>query len=202
MEIVTHGLSDDTFIRGEGPEGIVPMTKREVRSLAISMMELHKDSVCWDVGAGTGSVSIEMALQAKEGQVYAIEKKEAAADLIEVNKENLGAFNVTVVRGLAPAACRDLPAPTHVFVGGSSGNMKEIIELALNKNPEVRIVATAIALESIAELTACTKEFSFNDAEIISLSAARGRAVGSYHLMSGQNPVYVFSFGRSSKCGH
>jgi precorrin-6Y C5,15-methyltransferase (decarboxylating) len=101
--------------------------------------------------------------------------------------------NLTVVPGTAPDACVDLPVPTHVFIGGSSGNMKEIIALLLQKNPKVRIVATAIALESIAELTDCLKFFAFEEAEVVSMTVARNRKAGPYNLMTGQNPIYIFT---------
>ena len=86
-----------------------------------------------------------------------------------------------------------MPAPTHAFLGGSSGNMQEIIALLLRKNPNVRIVATAIALESIAELTACMKRFAFAQTEVVSISVARNRKAGPYNLMTGQNPIYIFT---------
>ncbi len=193
--VVTHGLPDEQFLRGSATDGaVVPMTKSEVRAVCLSKLRLTADAVCWDVGAGTGSVAIEMALQARDGQVYAIERKADAAALMEENRQKFFAQNMTVVSGSAPEACHDLPAPTHVFIGGSGGSMREIIELALAKNPFVRIVATAISLESVAELTECLKEYSFTDREAVSLTVARGRKAGPYHLMTGQNPIYIFTF--------
>ncbi len=193
--VVTHGLPDEQFLRGSASDGaVVPMTKSEVRSVCLSKLRLTEDAVCWDVGAGTGSVAIEMALQARSGQVYAVERKADAAALMEENRQKFFAQNMTVICGSAPEACRDLPAPTHVFLGGSGGGMREIIGLALEKNPAVRIVATAISLESIAELTACLKDDSFAEKEIVSLTVARGRAAGAYHLMMAQNPIYIFTF--------
>ena len=191
--IVTHGLPDSAFQRGGSAEGIVPMTKSEVRSVCLSKLQLTADAVCWDVGAGTGSVAIEMALQAHRGAVYAIERKEEAVELLHENRKKFFAENLTVVPGYAPEACNDLPAPTHAFIGGSAGNMKEILTLLLGKNPSVRIVATAIALESVAELTTCIKEFSFTDVEVVSMTVARDRKAGKYHLMTGQNPIYIFT---------
>ena len=192
--VVTHGLPDEAFLRGSGPDGaVVPMTKSEVRSVSLSKLALTEDAVCWDVGAGTGSVSIEMALQARRGHVYAIEKKEGALELLRENKARFCAENLEIVPGEAPGVCRDLPAPTHVFIGGSSGNMRELLAALLEKNPKVRVVATAIALESVAELTNCLKEFSFTETETVSLSVARDRKAGSYHLMTGQNPIYIFT---------
>lgn len=191
--IVTHGLPDAVFQRGGSAEGVVPMTKSEVRSVCLSKLQLTADAVCWDVGAGTGSVAIEMALQARRGQVYAIEQKEAAVELLAENKAKLAADNLTIVHGRAPEACRELPAPTHAFIGGSAGNLKEIIELLLSRNPKVRIVATAIALESVAELTACLKTVSLAEHEVVSMTVARDRTAGKYHLMTGQNPIYIFT---------
>ena len=191
--VVTHGLPDSAFQRGEGAEGVVPMTKSEVRAVSLSKLRLTKDAICWDVGAGTGSVAIEMALQARNGQVFAVERKPDAVALLERNKARFAAENLTVVPGSAPEACAELPAPTHVFIGGSSGNMREILKLILEKNPNARIVATAIALESVAELTACMKEFPFRETEVISMQVARDRKAGPYHLMTGQNPIYIFT---------
>lgn len=186
---VICGFSDDAFIRTES----VPMTKSEVRAVCLSKLTLTEKAVMWDVGAGTGSISIEMALQARKGHVYAIERKESAVELLHENCGKFRLSNLTVVPGTAPDACTDLPAPTHAFIGGSSGNMKEIITLLLQKNPKVRIVATAIALESIAELTACVKHFGFEEAEVVSMTVARSRKAGPYNLMTGQNPIYIFT---------
>jgi len=186
---VTPGWPDETFQRGEA----VPMTKSEVRAVSLSKLRLTEDAVCWDIGAGTGSVSIEMALLARKGRVCAIERSEKALELLRENRERLGAANMTVVPGLAPEACRDLPAPTHVFIGGSGGNMREILALAMEKNPRVRIVATAVTLETVGELTRCMKELPFSETEAVALTVARDRKAGDYHLLMGQNPVFIFT---------
>lgn len=191
--VVTHGLPDTAFQRGEGADGVVPMTKSEVRSVCLSKLRLTEYAVCWDVGAGTGSVSVEMALQARKGSVYAVERKAEAVALLRQNKIRFGTENLTVVSGSAPDVCLDLPAPTHVFVGGSSGNLRQILRQAMEKNPNVRIVATAITLESVAELTDCIKELPLLETEVISMQIARDRKAGPYHLMTGQNPVYIFT---------
>ncbi|HIU44571.1 MAG TPA: precorrin-6A reductase [Candidatus Ventrousia excrementavium] len=188
---VTHGLPDDAFIRAS--DSVVPMTKSEVRSVCLSKLRLTRDAVCWDIGAGTGSVAIEMALQARSGQVYAIEKKNAAVSLLRENQARFSVQNLTIVHGCAPQDCAALPAPTHAFIGGSSGNMRSIIAQLIVKNPRVRIVATAVSLETVAELTACLNEFDFSYAETVLLSVARSKAVGPYHMMAGQNPIHVFT---------
>lgn len=195
----TPGLPDHLFQRGAGADGrVVPMTKSESRALILSRLRLTEDAVCWDVGAGTGSVSVEMALQARQGRVYAIEKREDALAVLEENRERFHVRNMELVPGSAPDVCRDLPAPTHAFLGGSSGSLREIVALLLEKNPAVRIVASAVTLESISELTDILKAFRFQEREALCLTAARSREAGAYHLMTGQNPVYLFTMQRES----
>ena len=196
---VTAGLPDEAFLRGAGEGGVVPMTKSEVRAVALSKLRLTERAVCYDIGAGTGSVAIEMALQAKHGHVYAVERRDDAVELLKKNQAAFHVKNLTVVSGTAPETCRDLPAPTHVFIGGSAGNLRDILSMLLAKNPHVRIVATAVSLESIAELTACMKDFAFTEAEAVSVQIARGKKAESYHLMAGQNPVYVFTMQSEEK---
>ena len=186
------GLPDELFQRG-GEGLVVPMTKSEIRALVISRLRLREDSLCWDVGAGTGSVSIEIALQTRQGRVYAVEKREDALELLRENRERFHLWNLELVPGAAPQVCRDLPAPTHAFIGGSSGGLREIVSLLLEKNPAVRIVAAAVTLESVAELTGIVRDFQFAEHEVLCLTSARGRVAGDYHLMTGQNPVYLFT---------
>lgn len=194
--LVSPGLPDAAFQRGTDRAGsVVPMTKSEIRAVALAKLALREGAVCWDVGAGTGSVAVEMARLCRRGHVYAVERKEDALLLLEENRKKFRLSNLTAVAGAAPAACAGLPAPTHVFLGGSGGELQGIVALALKKNPRVRIVAAAIALETVAELTRCAKEFPFTHTEIVSLTVARDRKAGPYRLMTGQNPVYLFTFG-------
>lgn len=186
--VVTHGIRDEEFIREK-----VPMTKEEVRSVSLSKLRLCRDSVIYDIGAGTGSVSVEMALQAVDGKVYAIEKKSEAAVLIRKNKRKFCADNLEVIQGEAPEACENLPMPTHAFIGGSSGNLSAILELLLSKNPKVRIVINCITLETVSEALEAVRSFSVEDVDIVQVTAARGKEAGPYHLMMGQNPVYIIS---------
>ena len=187
--VVTHGMSDELFLRDK-----VPMTKEEVRTASISKLHLTKDAVVYDVGAGTGSVSIEMALTVTEGHVYAVEKKETAVELLHKNKQHFAADNLTIIEGLAPEALQELPVPTHAFIGGSSGNLDEIVGLLLQKNPGIRIVINAITLETVQEALDVMKKYPVRDTEVVSMSVARSKEIGSYHMMMGQNPVYIFSF--------
>ncbi len=193
------GLPDDSFERELADGSPIPMTKSEVRAVCLSKLRVEPHHVCWDIGSGTGSVTAEMALQAYKGRVYAAEKKPEAAELTLKNTKKLGCFNVSLARGAAPAVCGDFPAPDRVFIGGSSGDIKSIIASALEKNPFARVVATAVTLETVAELTAAMKDFGFDETEVVSLTVAKGRKAGPYELMTGQNPVYIFTMQRSGK---
>ena len=190
----THGIKDEEFIRGKAP-----MTKEEVRTVSLSKLRLTEDSVCYDVGAGTGSLSIEMALRAHQGKVWAIEKKEDAVELIRQNKVKFAADNLEIIEGLAPEALKDLPVPTHAFIGGSSGNLKEIVQILIEKNPQVRIVINCITLETVSEALETAKEFGFEENEIVQLSAARSKAIGRYHMMMGENPIYIITLQNPQK---
>lgn len=184
----TYPLSipDEKFIRGDAP-----MTKSEVRALSVAKLKLRPDSIVYDVGAGTGSVSVEMALAAFRGKVYAIEKEDDAANLIELNKKRFKTPNIEVIQGLAPEAFRELPAPTHAFIGGSSGNLKQIVGDLLEKNPDIRIVINSVTIETMAETFQVIKELNLVEEDITNINVSRARHLGRYHLMTAQNPVYI-----------
>ncbi len=179
-------IPDEEFTRGDAP-----MTKSEVRALSVAKLKISDDSIIYDIGAGTGSVSIEMALCAVNGMVYAIEKEDPAADLIEVNKLKFKTPNLQVVRGLAPEAMADLPAPTHAFIGGSSGNLKDIVKCLLDKNPDIRIVINSVTIETLEETTQVIKEFGLVEEDFSCINVSKARKLGRYHLMTAQNPVYI-----------
>lgn len=184
----THGIEDEAFVRGKAP-----MTKSEVRTVSLAKLRLTEDSVCYDIGAGTGSVAVEMALRAHQGMIYAIEKKEEAAQLIEENKRKFAVDNLTLIRGTAPSAMCGLPAPTHAFIGGSSGNLREILMLLVRKNRDVRIVINCITLETVTEALQAVRDFSFEESEIVQLGVSRAKELGRYHMMMGENPIYVIT---------
>lgn len=181
-------IDDQEFVRGKPP-----MTKSEVRCLSVAKLRLPKDAIVYDVGAGTGSVTVEMALQALDGMVYAIERQEEACQVIEQNKRKFQTPNIQVIKGLAPEALVDLPVPTHAFIGGSAGNLKEILECLLSKNPQIRIVINTVTLETIGEVMDCLKSLPLIEEEILSVSTAKAKELGRYHLMMGQNPIYIIT---------
>lgn len=180
------GLPDEVFQRGN-----VPMTKEEVRALAVCKLRLQSHHVVWDVGAGTGSVALECALSCPAGQVFAIEKNPEAAALLEENRARLGASNLTVVSGAAPEALAGLPAPDRVFLGGTSGSMDEILTMIFDKNPAARVVCTAVTLETVGEAARLFAPLA--EADMAQLAVTRTRQAGRYRLMDAQNPVWIFS---------
>ncbi|MEA4925205.1 MAG: precorrin-6y C5,15-methyltransferase (decarboxylating) subunit CbiE [Syntrophomonadaceae bacterium] len=187
-EITTHGLEDRLFVRGS-----IPMTKSEIRSVSLSKLQLRPGDLVYDIGAGTGAVSIDIALQVYEGTVYAVDENEEAASLIKTNAERLHAWNLKVVPGQAPAALIDLPAPDRAFIGGSKRNMAGIINLLVAKNPEIRVVINAITLETLTEAIASLQHYGFTELDIVQISAARSKEVGEYHMMTAINPVFIIS---------
>ena len=189
-------VPDDAFIRGN-----VPMTKEEVRAVSIAELRLTKNAVVYDIGAGTGSVSVEAALSGTDIRVYAVEKNPEAVSLIGENRKKFRADGIRIISGEAPEALEGLEAPTHVFIGGSSGNLKEILKTVLDRSPEARIVVNAISLETVSEVMEAEKEGLLKDARITQIMASRARKLGRYHLMTGQNPVYIISAGGRSDAG-
>lgn len=181
-------LRDCDFVRGE-----VPMTKEEVRWLAAAKMRVFPEAVVWDIGAGTGSCSMEFARLAHRGLVYAVEKSSEALKLIAQNRVKTGNYHVQIVPGSAPAALFDLPKPDCAFLGGSGGKMQEILTCLLEKNPSVRVVISAIAVETLGEAAKELETLGFLNMEIVQLHTAWAKKAGPYHMMMGQNPVYLIS---------
>lgn len=184
----SSGIPDELFIRGD-----VPMTKQEVRAVALAKLRLTATDTVWDVGAGTGSVSIEAALVARAGSVCAVERNAAGVRLIRENADAFGCGNVHAVPGVAPEALAKLPVPDAVFVGGSAGELPSIVEAALEKNSQVRLCVPCVTVETLTEACALLSGSRFKGFEACQVSAARVEAVGSHHLMKAQNPVFLVS---------
>ena len=167
----------------------------EVRAVSIARMELTEDAVVYDVGAGTGSVSVEAALSGEQIKVYAIEKNPEAVLLLEKNRRKFRTDGIRIIEGSAPEALVHLEPPTHLFIGGSSGNLKEILTVVKQKNPNVKIVISAISLETVRDVMDAEKEGLLTDMEVTQICASRSRVLGQYHMMTGMNPVYIISAG-------
>ena len=181
------GLPDEAFERGD-----VPMTKQEVRAAVLAKLAVRPEDILWDVGAGTGSVSVELALAAPRGRVYAVECRPEGCALIKANREKFRTRNLVLVEGLAPDALSDLPAPDAVFIGGSKGSLAAIVDAALDKNPDARICVSAIALETLSAAVAALTAKG-RTVQVSQIAVSRARAVGGLHLMMAQNPIYLIT---------
>ena len=182
----SQGLPDEAFLRAEG----VPMTKQLVRAAALALLGVTPEDVCWDIGAGTGSVSIELARLAKGA--WAVERDEAALRIAEENRRRFGAWNLRLVAGAAPDALKELPKPDKVFVGGTGGALRETLRAVFAANEHARVCVTAITLETlqaaVSELEALGRE-----TEITQLAVTRSRKAGQSHMMLAQNPVWLIT---------
>ena len=180
------GLSDEAFIHGK-----TPMTKRDVRALVVSALHLKPNGVVWDIGAGTGSVSVECARQCPLGEVYAVEMKDEALDLIRRNAERFHALNLRVVPGRALEVLSALPAPDAVFLGGTTGTAEAIVELLRGLQRPIRLVATAVTMESAQALLRLMRPMVDFEARQVAVSALE--SVGRYTMFKAENPVFIFS---------
>ncbi len=183
-----RSIRDEEFITGKAP-----MTKSEVRTISVGKLNLKSYYTVYDIGAGTGSVSVEAALKLCNGTVYAIEKDVIAVSLIEKNIDKFKTYNIEIINGTAPETIENLPKPDACFIGGSSGNMDDIVNAVLKKNPHVNLVINTITLQSLNEAISCMEKYNFEDVEIVSVSVAKSKKIGKYDLMMGQNPIYIIS---------
>lgn len=140
---------------------------------------------------------MEAALRSKQLRVYAVEHGEEACGLIAENASRAGVKNLVVVKGEAPECLGELPVPTHAFIGGSGGRLREILLALREKNPNVRVVLNAVSLETVAEVVALWKELLICEEEITQIAVSRAKKAGSHHLMQAENPIYVISFSLS-----
>ena len=186
---LTHGKADSEFIRDK-----VPMTKEEVREVSICKLRLTDKAIVYDIGSGTGSIAMEMAGLSPDLKVYAIERKPEAVALIKKNKERFKLDNIEVIEAEAPEGLDELPKPTHVFIGGSGGNLNEILNTLYSMNDSMRIVITAVSLETIARIKEILSAYPIANEDIVELQVNRSKVIGKYHMMQAENPVWICSF--------
>lgn len=184
------GLPDAAFIRGK-----VPMTKQEIRILTLVKAQIGPRDIVYDIGAGTGSLSIEAARLAPEGHVYAVERKEEAIRLIEANGERFGLENLSVIEAEAPAGLENLPLADAVLIGGSGGHLASILDCVAEKLREGgRLVLNCITVQTLAAaldyLHAHEAVYRY---EAIQVQVSRLRRVGPYDMADAQNPVYIIT---------
>ncbi len=178
-------LRDGDFVRGKSP-----MTKEAVRSLSVAALEIAPCDVVYDIGAGTGSVTCAMAMKACESTVYAVEKEDYAVDLVRENMEKTGARNIVIKNALAPEGLEDFPPADKVFIGGSTGNLKEIVRAVLEKNEKAVFVITAVTLETISQAVEVCRDLNL-ETQITCANISAAQKLGRYHLMKAENPVYI-----------
>lgn len=182
------GIEDEQFIRGD-----VPMTKQEIRILTIAKAHIRPDSVVWDVGAGTGSISIEAALLAEEGHVYAVERNPEGIRLIGANAAKFGVKNLTAVESEAPQGLSKLPPCDAAIIGGSGRQLDPILDMIASRlKPGGRVVLNCITIQTLASclayMRAHKKTFSY---EAVQVQVNRLQAVGPYDMAKGINPIYI-----------
>lgn len=184
----TPGIPDQQFIRGD-----IPMSKEEVRAVIISKLRLKADSIVYDIGAGTGSLAIEAARQVPDGQVFAVEKKAAAIELIKKNRDHFAVDNLQIIAGEAPAALAGLPPADRAFIGGSGGRLPAIMETITSKlNPQSLIVISAITLETLQQAVQEMEKHG-REVDIVNVAVTRTRKTGNYRMFRALNPVYIIS---------
>ena len=183
----TAGIPDCLFKRGN-----VPMTKEEVRTITISKLRLNKDNKIVDIGAGTGSISIEAALIANEGTVYAVERKREGIQLIKENTSLFQVKNIFIIEGEAPEVLSEIGKVDRVILGGTGGNIKGIFEWVENNlKSGGRIAANMITIENLYKSLELMKSGSFDNIEVINLSVSKGKNVGNLTMMESRNPIYI-----------
>ena len=188
-KMLIHGKADGEFIREK-----VPMTKEEVREVSICKLKLYEGAVVYDIGSGTGSIAVEIAELSDKIKVFAVDHKTEAVSLIARNKDKFELENIEIVSGKAPDGLENLPVPTHAFIGGSGGKMKEILSVLYQKNPHMRVVINAISMETICEIKDVLSMFSVQNVDVVQMQVSRAKSVGAYHLMQAENPVWICAF--------
>ncbi|MGN1412145.1 MAG: precorrin-6y C5,15-methyltransferase (decarboxylating) subunit CbiE [Oscillospiraceae bacterium] len=183
------GIPDSEFIRGK-----VPMTKSEIRAVSISKCNIEETSICWDIGAGTGSVSVEMAMLCSNGKVYAVEKNHEGVELIKDNCKKFRLSNVEIIEDNAEKVIQNLPMPNIIFIGGSGGELSKILDVALEKNPNVRVVLNCVTLETLTQTLDYLSFRNIKDYDITQVGITHINKVSKYNMLKAENPIFIISF--------
>lgn len=185
------GLADERYSQRHPEKGLI--TKLEVRAVTLAKLGIRADSIVWDIGAGSGAVGLEASRLARRGHVWAIEKNAADALHARENAASLKASNYTLVEGRAPDHLASWPDPDAVFIGGSGGELAELIGLALGRlKPGGRLVMNFTTIENLAAATAILTA-ARSEWEAVQLNAARSRPILGLHRLAAQNPIWIVS---------
>jgi len=182
------GIADEEFIRQD-----VPMTKQEIRILSLVKAQIAPDAVIYDIGAGTGSLSIEAARLAPKGEVYAIERSSEGINLIRANAANFAVTNMQVIQAEAPAGLADLPPADAILIGGSGSRLPEILETVTPKlKQKGRLVLNCITVQTLMQCIEFMREHSdIYIYEAIQVQVTRLQQVGTYDMAKANNPIYI-----------
>lgn len=187
---ITPGIPDDLFERLPG----IPLSERETRLLLIAQLRLKPDSVLWDIGAGTGTIPVEVGLLCPQGRVIAVERDEEVANLIRRNCDRFEVKNVEVVVGSAPECLQDLPKPPHrvCIEGGRPINsiLKEVWRYLL---PQGRVVASAGNLETLYAVSQSLAQLQARNIEVVQSSVNRLETRGFSQTFAAVNPIFILS---------
>ena len=189
--IKTPGIPDELFDRDEG----VPITKEEVRVVQISKARLKPGMIVYDIGCGSGSISVEAALQVEHsGHVHAIDNDVKAIELTKKNLTKFGITNVSMVNKDANESVSELPEADAIFIGGTGKETKEIVRLCQDKLKQGgRIVIGMILIETIFSVLSLIQELSFNSVDITQATISKSRKTSTCTMMRARNPVTVLS---------
>lgn len=184
------GIPDEAFHQRKPDKGLI--TKKEIRVLSLAQLNLKRDSTVWDIGTCTGSMAIEAARIARDGQVFAIEKSDTDLENCRKNMRKFRA-DLTVVHGKAPAHLDEFPDPDAVFIGGSGGEMRDLLHICCTRlKPGGRIVLNAVAIESLHDALQAFKEEGFA-AQITLAQISRSKPILDMNRFEGLNPVYIIT---------
>ena len=186
---VQFGLADESYLQRKPEKGLI--TKREVRAVSLARMQLRADSIVWDIGAGSGAVGLEAARLCPDGHVYAVEKNTEDASIARQNRERLHVTNYSLTHAKAPQGLETWPDPDAIFIGGSGGELQELVRLCLQRlRPDGWLVMNFVTLENQADaltaLKACGAMW-----DVTQIQAARSQPILHMHRLAAENPVWV-----------
>ena len=187
----TPGIPDEEFERAEK----VPITKEEVRVVQISKARLKPGQTVYDIGCGSGSISIEAALQIESsGKVLAVDYDENAIELTKKNMQKFGVSNISLIHGNAKGKILELEEADTIFIGGTGGDTRDIVELAENKlKSGGRIVIGIILIETLYSVLQVLDKLQFESVDITQVTISKSRKTSTGTMMLSRNPVTIIS---------
>jgi cobalt-precorrin-6B (C15)-methyltransferase len=187
---ISPGIPDELFEQLPG----IPMTKRETRLLLLSQLRLQRDTILWDIGAGTGTIPVEVGRLCVDGHIMAVERDEEVANLIRTNCDLFGVKNVTVLQGSAPDCLTELtqpPARVCLEGGRSVGEILRRVWQYLQ--PEGRVVATATSLEHLYTISETFAELQARNVEVVQSVINRLETRGNNQVFTAVDPIFILS---------